>query len=92
MRQTTIDFDIKRLTPSFLENPFSIYRALRGHDPVHWMLDGSYFLRHYDDLLRCRVSANDWPMKRSNQTRTNVIGCDANRQTFRSFPESMHRS
>src|SRR5437763_997236 len=40
MRQAALDFDIKRLTPSFLDDPFPIYRALREHDPVHRMPDG----------------------------------------------------
>ena len=42
-------FDIKRLAPSFLADPYPIYRALREHDPVHRMPDGSYFLSRYDD-------------------------------------------
>jgi cytochrome P450 len=37
-------FDLKRLDPAFLDDPFPVYRALREHDPVHHMPDGSYFL------------------------------------------------
>ena len=30
-------FDLKKLSPEFLENPYPTYRALREHDPVHRM-------------------------------------------------------
>ncbi len=60
MRQTALDFDIKRLTPSFLEDPFPIYRALREHDPVHRMPDGSFFLSRYDDCLAVYRDPGAW--------------------------------
>jgi cytochrome P450 len=49
LRAVALNFDIKRLEPSFLADPFPIYRALREHDPIHRMPDGSYFLSRYDD-------------------------------------------
>jgi cytochrome P450 len=49
VRGAAIDFDIRRLTPDFLEDPYPTYRALRHFDPVHHMPDGSYFLTRYDD-------------------------------------------
>ena len=49
MHEAALNFDIKRLEPSFLNDPFPIYRALREHDPIHRMPDGSYFLSRYDD-------------------------------------------
>ena len=33
LREAALNFDIKRLEPSFLADPFPIYRALREHDP-----------------------------------------------------------
>ena len=42
-------FDLKRLPPDFIDDPYPYYRALREHDPVHRMLDGSYFITRYDD-------------------------------------------
>jgi cytochrome P450 len=42
-------FDLKRLPDGFIEDPYPFYRALREHDPVHRMPDGSYFLTRYDD-------------------------------------------
>ncbi|NWG24897.1 MAG: cytochrome P450 [Pseudorhodoplanes sp.] len=42
-------FDVRRLPPGFIENPFPYYHALREHDPVHRMPDGSYFLTRYAD-------------------------------------------
>ena len=49
LRAAAFAFDIKRLDPSFLADPFPVYRALREHDPVHRMPDGSFFLSRYDD-------------------------------------------
>src|SRR5438105_4283025 len=60
MRQAALDFDIKRLTPSFLDDPFPIYRALREHDPVHRMPDGSYFLSRYDDCAAVYRDPGTW--------------------------------
>jgi cytochrome P450 len=48
-RHAALAFDLKRLDPSFLADPFPIYRALRERDPVHRMPDGSYFLSRYAD-------------------------------------------
>ena len=35
LREAAFNFDIKRLEPSFLANPYPTYRALREHAPVH---------------------------------------------------------
>lgn len=44
-------FNMYRLTPEFLDNPFPVYHALRHHSPVHRMPDGSVFLSRYGDVL-----------------------------------------
>src|SRR5947209_5681650 len=43
------DFDLKRLPPDFIDDPFPYYRALREHDPVHRMPDGAYLLTRWSD-------------------------------------------
>ena len=43
------DFDIKRLPPDFIDDPFPYYRALREHDPVHRMPDGAYLITRWRD-------------------------------------------
>ena len=43
-------FDVSALTPAFLEDPYPTYHALRRHDPVHRMRDGSVFLTRYADV------------------------------------------
>ena len=43
-------FDIKRLPPGFVDDPFPIYRALREHEPVKRMPDGSVLLTRHADL------------------------------------------
>lgn len=47
--QAARSFDLKRLPPDFIDDPYPWYHALREHDPVHRMPDGSYFLTRYDD-------------------------------------------
>jgi len=42
-------FDLKRLPADFFDDPYSYYRALRAHDPVHRMGDGAYFLARWRD-------------------------------------------
>src|SRR2546428_13304602 len=49
MREAALAFDLKKLDPRFLDDPYPLYRALREHDPVHRMPDGSYFLSRYED-------------------------------------------
>ena len=48
-REIALAFDLRKLDPGFLEDPYPVYRALREHDPIHRMPDGSYFLSRYDD-------------------------------------------
>jgi hypothetical protein len=50
-RELAADFDIEKLTPDFYANPYPTYRALREHEPVKRMPNGSYFLTRYDDLV-----------------------------------------
>ncbi len=50
-RELAADFDIEKLTAEFYADPYPTYRALREHEPVRRMPNGSYFLTRYDDLL-----------------------------------------
>ena len=50
-REAALAFDLMRLDPSFLDDPFPTYHRLRRHDPVHRCPDGSYFLTCYDDVV-----------------------------------------
>src|SRR3954470_14730831 len=43
------EFDIKRLPPDFIDDPFPYYWALREHDPVHRMPDGAYLITRWRD-------------------------------------------
>ncbi|WP_375412047.1 cytochrome P450 [uncultured Bradyrhizobium sp.] len=49
-RDLAAGFDIEKLTPEFVANPYPTYRALREHAPVKRLPNGSYFLTRYDDL------------------------------------------
>lgn len=42
-------FDLKALPVDFDDNPYRYYRALREHEPVKKMPDGSYFLTRHSD-------------------------------------------
>ena len=44
-------FDLRALPPAFYENPYPFYHALRRHDPVRHMPDGSYFLTRHADVV-----------------------------------------
>jgi cytochrome P450 len=44
-------FDLAALTPDFFANPYPFYCALREHEPVKRMPDGSWFLTRYDDVV-----------------------------------------
>src|SRR5438477_4450984 len=44
-------FDLRALPPEFYANPYPTYHALRMHDPVRRMPDGSYFLTRYADMV-----------------------------------------
>jgi cytochrome P450 len=50
-RELAASFDIEKLTPDFYADPYPTYRALREHEPVKLLANGSYFLTRYDDLV-----------------------------------------
>src|SRR5689334_19322423 len=50
-RSLAVSFDLEKLTPEFYADPYPTYRALREHEPVKRLPNGSYFLTRYDDLL-----------------------------------------
>jgi cytochrome P450 len=50
-RELAARFDIEKLTPEFYADPYPTYRALREHEPVKRLPNGSYFLTRYDDLV-----------------------------------------
>jgi cytochrome P450 len=59
-RTLALGFDLKRLDAAFLDDPYPVYRALREHDPVHRMPDGSYFLSRYDDCAAVYRDPRTW--------------------------------
>lgn len=48
-RSAAAAFDLRHLTPDFLENPYPWYHALRDYDPVHLLPGGGYLLTRYAD-------------------------------------------
>ena len=65
-------FDLRRLDPAFLDDPFPVYRALREHDPVHRMPDGSYFLSRYDDCAAVYRDHETWSSDKTVDFRPNL--------------------
>jgi cytochrome P450 len=70
-RQAALAFDLKRLDPGFLADPFPLYRALREHDPIHRMPDGSYFLSRYDDCAAVYRDPETWSSDKTRDFRPN---------------------
>jgi cytochrome P450 len=55
-------FQLSSLPPSFYDDPYPTYRALREHDPVRVLDNGSVFLTRYDDvaaMYRSPVASSD---------------------------------
>jgi len=50
-RELAANFDLEKLTPEFYTDPYPTYRALRQHEPVKRLPNGSCFLTRYDDLV-----------------------------------------
>src|SRR6266567_2755047 len=71
MRAAALGFDLKRLERRFLDNPYPLYRALRQHDPVHRMPDGSFFLTRYDDCVAVYRDAATWSSDKKIDFRPN---------------------
>src|SRR6202451_2312241 len=69
--EAAVEFDVRRLTPDFLENPYPTYRALRQLDPIHLMPDGSYFLTRYDDCLAVYRDTDIWSSHKNIYFRPN---------------------
>src|SRR5580700_7127547 len=70
-RGAAADFDVRKLTPDFLENPYPTYQALHQFDPVHLMPDGSYFLTRYDDCLAVYRDTETWSSDKKLDFRPN---------------------
>src|SRR5262249_9678169 len=49
LRDVALAFDLKRLEPRFLDDPYPLSRALRAHAPLHAVPDGSYCPTRYAD-------------------------------------------
>jgi hypothetical protein len=50
-RSAAAEFDLRRLPAEFYADPYPYYHALREHDPVRRMPDGSVFLTRFDDCV-----------------------------------------
>jgi cytochrome P450 len=70
-RGAAANFDVRKLTPEFLENPYPTYQALRDFDPIHRMPDGSYFLTRYDDCLAVYRDTETWSSDKKLDFRPN---------------------
>ncbi|MGB6543552.1 MAG: cytochrome P450 [Xanthobacteraceae bacterium] len=70
-RAAAADFDLRKLSAEFLEDPYPTYRALRQFDPIHVMADGSYFLTRYDDCLAVYRDTETWSSDKKLDFRPN---------------------
>jgi cytochrome P450 len=53
-------FDLSRLSPAFLNDPYPTYMVLREQSPVHRLPNGSFFLTRYDDLAQVYRDPSTW--------------------------------
>jgi cytochrome P450 len=56
------EFQLTRLPPGFLDDPYPWYAALRAHDPLHALEGGGVFVSRYDDAVavyRCAHASSD---------------------------------
>ena len=53
-------FNLARLSPAFLNDPYPTYAALREHAPIHRLPDGSFFLTRYDDVAQVYRDTATW--------------------------------
>jgi cytochrome P450 len=70
-RAAIASFDLRKLSPAFLADPYPTYRALRQIDPVHRLPDGSYFLTRYDDCLSVYRDVETWSSDKKVDFRPN---------------------
>ena len=68
-RASACDFDLKRLPPDFIDDPFPYYRALREHDPVHRMPDGAYLITRWRDCDAVADKAHGFLRPQPSQAR-----------------------
>ena len=45
------DFQLTRVPPEFLDDPYPWYAALRAHDPLHALEGGGVFVSRYEDAI-----------------------------------------
>lgn len=50
-RDVALNFDLETFDKGFIENPYPVYRALRRHNPVCRLPNGTYFIARYRDLV-----------------------------------------
>ena len=49
-RAAVAAFQLARVPPDFIDDPYPYYAALRRHDPVHVLEGGALFLTRYEDV------------------------------------------
>jgi cytochrome P450 len=68
---TIREFNLGRLSRSFLDDPYPTYAALRAHAPVHRLPDGSFFLTRYDDIAQVYRDTATWSSDKKVDFRPN---------------------
>jgi len=69
--ETIQGFDLSRLGPAFLSDPYPTYRVLREYAPVRRLPDGSFFLTRYDDLAQVYRDTSTWSSDKKIDFRPN---------------------
>jgi cytochrome P450 len=69
--QTIRDFNLGRLSRTFLDDPYPTYADLRAHAPVHRLPDGSFFLTRYEDVAHVYRDTATWSSDKKIDFRPN---------------------
>ena len=59
-RERAARFDLAHVPEDYYVDPYPYYRALREHEPVKHMPDGSWFLTRYDDIVPVYRDPKTW--------------------------------
>ncbi len=71
-RELAASFDLEKLTGEFYANPYPTYRALREHEPVKRLPNGSYFLTRYNDLVAAYKNTKVFSSDKKKESRRNT--------------------
>ena len=79
-----MEIQFEPLSPQWRDDPYSVYRQLREHDPVHWAPEAkAYCISRYDDVVRVMRDAETFS---SGAMGTELMANDFGGMKLRNLP------